>query len=372
MVSFSKEFDLNLDNHALFTEDLEDGEQNLEDEANEMVKSWNRDDLIREIADDREKIKRDNENRSIDYYDGETNFDDIASKMDPLEGGEVLIKILEPNPSGKLINGSHSILFDRIGYLEHELTPFESSIYDGRPTKLSLIEGPVLPGMLQALISLREGERANILIRPSMAYGRLGCIPLIPEDSTLFYHIKIYKVWEESQLNCVLDYERANMTEFPIEQKLSLVEEHKSIANSYLHDDQPREALIRYKAAIKCLDEVPPEMLERSNDVSKLMLTLLHNAAITYNKLGMYKSATKTAKRALSMDPTSTKAYYQLAKARIGVSDYSGALKWIEKACQISPNSTCFDHLRVQLDFQYRDEKKKRDDIMTKMSKACK
>jgi len=351
--------------------DIDDGEQNLEDEANDMLRLWNRDDFMNEVSKEREKIKRDKDNDSIVYYDGDTEFKTIAADMQCLEGGQVYIKILEPNPSGKQIDGSKTILFERIGYLEFEPTPFESSIHDGKPTKLNLIEGPIIPGLLKALIHLREGECANVLIEPSMAFGPLGCLPIIPEEASLFYHIKIHKVWDESQLNGIIEYERSYMDQVPLEEKLAVVESHKQIANTYLRDGDYREALIRYKAAIKCLDEVSSEAAEKSNDVSKMLVTLLQNAAIGFNKLNMHKSATKTAKRALFIDPTNIKAYYQLAKARIGLSDYSGASKWIEKATEIWPNNNSFDHLKVELDFKYRDERKKRNEIMRNMARAC-
>lgn len=365
---FSIERDIDFDETR---EDIEDGEQNLEDEAQRMLNSWDRDELMKEAAAEWEVMKREKENRNADYYDGETTFDDIVQDMTPVcDGQDVFIKVIEPKPEGKLINASHTILFDCIGYLEYNPIPFDSSIHHGKPHKLNLQEGPVLPGMLQGLIQLREGERANIMIRPALAFGPLGAPPMIPENSTLFYHVKIYKVWEESALSYMLEVERKNFFEIPTTEKLSKIEEHKDIANQFLKDDQPREAIVRYKAAIKCLDDAPEVYLAKSDTARRLMVILLQNCAIALNRLGMHKSACKHARRSLFYDPTNIKVYYQLAKARVGLSDFNGALQWIEKSNAISPNDSNFDQLKIQINSNLREEKHKRDDIMRKMSRA--
>lgn len=360
-------FDLEYDDQL---DGLDDGEQNLEDEASRMLSLWNRDELVKEIQQERELMNCEKEKNSFDFYDGQVDFADIMKDMTPLDGGKVFVKIVEPNPSGKVINQRNTILFDRFCYLEYEPIPFESSICDGKPTRLNLLEGPIIPGLLQAILSLREGERADIMVHPSMAFGPLGCFPLVPGDAFLLYQVKIYKVWDESQLEEVMRYEEQNKTEIPLEEKLRFVEEHKEVANNYLRDDQPRDAIIRYKAGIKCLEELPSDILTSSSKASSLMTTLLQNLTITFNKLEMYKSATKTAKRALFMDPTNTKVYYHLIKARIGVADYSSALKYIDRASQFSSDSREFDNLRLQLNFQHSEEKRRREEIMKKMSKA--
>lgn len=351
-------------------QEFDDGEQNLDDEAVDMVRAWDRNALLDEIREERQKIERDRANKEIEYYDGVRSFQDIASEMQPIGEGLVLIKVIEPNPDGELINGSHTILFDRVGYIQYQAEPFESSIVEGKPTKLNMAEGPAVCGLLLGLTHLRDGERADIMIKPSMGFGYLGSPPLIPGDATLLYHVKIYKIWNTSELCGILQYEKDNYIQFPIEEKLKLVEEHKQLANKYLIDDQPKDALVMYKAAIKCLEEIPLEKLSSNQPAFKMMVTLLQNASIVMNRLRMHKSATKAAKRALFMDPTNVKAYYQLIKARICLDDFSGALNWIEKADRYFPNNKSFDDLRLQVDTHNRDVVEERDKLMRRMSKA--
>lgn len=353
-------------------EDQDCDEQNFEEEALAMLESWNRDLLIKEIKDEAEKLKIQKRNRDIQYYDGDTDFDDLAKDMNSFAEGQIYIKVLEPNPEGTQITPNSTILHDRVGYLEYQLTPFESTFQQGKPELLTINEGPLLPGLMFALTELKQGEKANILIKPALAYKDLGAPPLFPGHATLFYHIKIHKVWNESKFSAIEDFEQLRLLsrESFFEEKLFLVEDHKAKANQYLKDDMPKEAVLRYKVAIKFLDEIEDSRLRSSTLVTDLIKVLSRNSAIAYNMLKMHRCATKASFRALSIDPYDLKALYQLAKARIGLSDHSGAAKWIERAHQLSPNNQSFNQLKLDMSYHLKEQNQKKKEIMIKMSKA--
>lgn len=353
-------------------EDEEEEEEDLDqldDEAQAMIDSWDRTKLLAEVKEERDRRLARELEKDVDHYDGQP-FSDIRAKMQPLEGGKVFVRVTKKNPKGGQISGSHTILFDKIGYLESNEIPFESSVYDGRPTKLNLIEGPILPGLLHGLIQLREGESAEILIHPAMAYGKLGCIPLIPEDSWILYFVTIHKIWEESHLESVVKFEKDHHVNIPIEQKVLLVEEHKRVANNFLKDGHLRDALIRYKAGIKCLEELPEARIGESSILTELLTTLLVNAAITLNRLEMPKSAGKMARRALFFKPNNLKAYYQLVKSRMTLGDYHKAADWLEKVYKLSPGNSNFSHLKVEIDSKLQPDRDKQEEILRKISKS--
>jgi tetratricopeptide (TPR) repeat protein len=67
------------------------------------------------------------------------------------------------------------------------------------------------------------------------------------------------------------------------------------------------------------------------------------NYALAYTTLGAalnqtqkFEDATRTLLRAVSIQPRSWQAYYELAKASLGQGDYKTALKNVSKACEIS------------------------------------
>lgn len=355
-------------------DDFDDLEKQLEMDADAMLQSWDRELLMKEIRQERDLIMRNKDKaaKEMDYYDGKTKFSDMIKDMRALPGNQVYIKITESIPQGQQIRASDTILFDRIGHLEGHPLPFECSIYDGKPTKVSLVEGPILPGLLLALLEMREGERADVIVKPGMGFGVLGCPPTVPGDTTLFYNLKVYKVWAESLLESVIQMEHDQLVDFPLDKKMSLIMDHKDAANKFLHDGYPRDALIRYKSAIKYLDELSHDKIEQLGEgVKELYVTLLVNASITMNKLEMPKSATKMAKRALFLAPKNLKAYYQLIKARIMLMQYEEAFTWLDKAMKLTtPNDNLFDQLKLELDSKITSGESQRRELYRRMAKG--
>lgn len=56
------------------------------------------------------------------------------------------------------------------------------------------------------LLSMRRGELARFLFKPTYAYGTLGCPPLIPRDATVLFEIELLDFLDsaESDKFCAL------------------------------------------------------------------------------------------------------------------------------------------------------------------------
>ena len=350
---------------------IEESEQNLEEEATRMLQSWDRDHLMREVKTTKESNPKYLEQDCMDFYNGETEFKDMFPDMEEHGGGMVYFKKLKSNPEGREIRLNGTVRFDSVGYLEFNPIPFESSFHEGKPNVWNLTERILLPGWEAVLTMLREGESANFILHPAVAYGKLGAPPLIPGDSFIFWHIKIHNSWEESMFDRMIQFEKDTHVDLPIDERISLIEEHKQIANEYLRDGKFRDALIRYKAAIKYI-----ELLASDDEglklptLIKLRALLYQNAAITFNKLNMHKSATKAAKNSLNSDPSNLKAYFQLIKARIALDDHINALRYLDVVKKIAPDNVSFNYLRIQVDSKSLKEREERDKIMKRMGMA--
>lgn len=57
--------------------------------------------------------------------------------------------------------------------------------------QLSFLTDITLWGMELGLLSMRRGELARFLFKPSYAYGTLGCPPLIPANTTVLFEIEL-------------------------------------------------------------------------------------------------------------------------------------------------------------------------------------
>ena len=80
---------------------------------------------------------------------------------------------------------------------------FESSLLDGtpcykqgpdNPNQITVGKGGVESGVEQALVHLREGSEAILLIPPHLAHGNFGDREKIPGNSVLIYRLKVLEV----------------------------------------------------------------------------------------------------------------------------------------------------------------------------------
>jgi FK506-binding protein 6 len=69
--------------------------------------------------------------------------------------------------------------------MEYSEMPFDSTLWQcsgegDLPIPYNLAKGQLLPGLYEALLTMRKGEKSEILVHPDLAYGKLGCAPRIP------------------------------------------------------------------------------------------------------------------------------------------------------------------------------------------------
>jgi peptidylprolyl isomerase len=73
---------------------------------------------------------------------------------------------------------------------------FDSSHDRGRPYEFALGRGMVIPGWDMALLGMKQGTTARLIIPPVMAYGSRGA-GSIPPDATLCFEIELVQVGGE-------------------------------------------------------------------------------------------------------------------------------------------------------------------------------
>ena len=73
-------------------------------------------------------------------------------------------------------------------------TKFDSSRDRGTPFEFTLGAGQVIKGWDQGLIGMRKGEKRNLVIPASLAYGNASPSPLIPAGSTLVFEVELLEI----------------------------------------------------------------------------------------------------------------------------------------------------------------------------------
>lgn len=74
-------------------------------------------------------------------------------------------------------------------------TIFDSSEkYGGKPVDFALVEGAIIPGWLEALSLMKEGDEYTVYLPANLGYGMMSPSPDIPANSALVFDIKLVKV----------------------------------------------------------------------------------------------------------------------------------------------------------------------------------
>lgn len=84
-----------------------------------------------------------------------------------------------------------------IGKLEND-TVFDSSRESGEPLRFKLGAGKVIEGWEEGIAHLKEGDRAKLIIPPSLAYGDKA-VGKIPANSTLIFDVELISVAKPSK-----------------------------------------------------------------------------------------------------------------------------------------------------------------------------
>ena len=102
----------------------------------------------------------------------------------------LVVQTLVPG-TGATVAAGQSITVNYVGVLYTTGQEFDSSWKRNQPFTTTLAPGSVIPGWVKGLAGAKVGSRVELIIPPSLAYGKAGQPPTIPPNSTLVFVIDI-------------------------------------------------------------------------------------------------------------------------------------------------------------------------------------
>ncbi len=106
-----------------------------------------------------------------------------------------LVKIDLIKGTGPVATASSTVTVQYVGVLYSNGKQFDASWNDGSgaPTSFSLAGG-VIQGWTQGIPGMRVGGRRELIIPPSLGYGKAGSPPKIPPNATLVFVIDLHSI----------------------------------------------------------------------------------------------------------------------------------------------------------------------------------
>lgn len=118
-------------------------------------------------------------------------LEEVSEGFEATESG-LRYKITEENPNGKSPDTGNTVKVHYTGYLL-DGTKFDSSVDRGEPIEFPIGTGRVIPGWDEAIMLLKTGEKASLVIPSELAYGARAAGP-IPPNSILKFDVELIDV----------------------------------------------------------------------------------------------------------------------------------------------------------------------------------
>jgi len=96
--------------------------------------------------------------------------------------------------TGPAAKVGQTVTVNYVGVLYKNGKEFDSSWSRGQPTSFPLSNGGVISGWVQGIPGMKVGGRRELIIPPSLAYGKSGSGSTIPPNSTLVFVVDLLSV----------------------------------------------------------------------------------------------------------------------------------------------------------------------------------
>ncbi len=96
--------------------------------------------------------------------------------------------------TGAVAKQGSNVTVNYVGVLYKTGKPFDSSWSRKQTFSTPLSSGSVIPGWVQGIAGMKVGGRRELIIPPSLGYGKTGSPPTIPPNSTLVFVVDLLGV----------------------------------------------------------------------------------------------------------------------------------------------------------------------------------
>jgi FKBP-type peptidyl-prolyl cis-trans isomerase len=96
--------------------------------------------------------------------------------------------------TGQTAQSGQTITVNYVGVLYKGGKEFDSSWKTNKPFSTALSSGSVIPGWVQGIVGMKVGGRRELIIPPSLGYGKTGSPPTIPPNATLVFVVDLLSV----------------------------------------------------------------------------------------------------------------------------------------------------------------------------------
>lgn len=275
---------------------------------------------------------------ATDDTDSLPAFERLKLKMtDVIPSGSVK-KVILSEGVGTVVPPKSRVQIHYHAFMEDLNEPFDSSYLQGKPIRITLGNGDVIPGLDLAVGSMRKREKSRFLIEPNYAYGIVGCAPRIPPNARVLFEVELLNFTEGlADLDDSVGEGTSRKPLFAKVVKNARAEKGDGI--QHFSEGNYLKAQRKFLRCINILESAHLQNEEEEAQMMKLAEKAYQNMALCALKLGNYGKAHDAAKRIIEYAPDNPKALFIAGKSLRHLGNFALARKYVLRAKQISPTS---------------------------------
>jgi FK506-binding protein 4/5 len=283
---------------------------------------------------------------------------------------------------------SQSFLFHYTG--KWRLPEGQEAVFDDtykRAAPLEILVGAqqTIEGLDLALLQMKEGEVAKVVVAPTYAFGQHGnphgfhgSGDEIPGNATLEFHVELLHWRSAADKEVDFTFARQFLSDSEgkenkksFSEVIDEVKKLKQFGNQLLSTDRGiYRAIYKYHLGLKMLQQITAENEEQRQQLKDLQIALWSNISLGHLRKHEWKFVKFATAKVLELDPDNPKALYRQAKAFNGEGEHIKAKENLLKAFQRVHSPEIQNELQLTnqlLDRQQYKEKKVYSEVFNKL-----
>lgn len=223
---------------------------------------------------------------------------DTTKGFEEVSSGRIFKRISRASV-GKAVTEDSLVFYHCAFWSEKSSDPFDSSWVRHSVIATDMENDSILPGLYELLLTMKEGESCEALIRPEAAFGVLGAMPRIPRNATIFCLCEVVKIVSKDQLTMLSRNPKAAQQDgATFEDFFEASNQARMRGNHFFEKKHYSAALQRYKSGIRILEALTYKDKPEEDKAKGLLVRLYNNAAKAANNLGNPRLALSACKQA--------------------------------------------------------------------------
>ncbi|VVC44070.1 Tetratricopeptide repeat 2,FKBP-type peptidyl-prolyl cis-trans isomerase domain,Tetratricopeptide repeat- [Cinara cedri] len=261
---------------------------------------------------------------------------------------------------GQVVPEDSIVLLHYIGYVSNFHEPFDVTYLQGRrPKSFRLGIGDLLLGLEVAILTMRYGENARIILSPKYAYREMGCPPRIPPNATIVFDVHLVSYYPSTNSR-LCDEGENDLNKF--QTNLKIVKKLHYEGNECFKTNKINKAVVKYEKAKELLHLTGCNNDQEEIEMFKYLDKLYSNLSICYLKICVFNKVCRMGSEAMrysgKYSKNNVKLWFNWGKALRLLKDFTEGKKKLQRALKLEPEneSIHYELQRLETDrtFHYR------------------